>query len=207
MYEAQLWGNLTTDCTVLLSQIQRNPKQCASLTLWSWWQRPVWAQLAHRSFPLCEPYGPFVSHACTSACTPCGTSQPSCRSVSWSPCGPECKRENTSKQFKALSDISIHTGILLSAQSFTLPFSQPAASWHAWPSWPRRPFAFSKGSQGPPEPFFCLNVKKRCCKEKIRSEVVDKIPEHMYIAQLQRAMTESWGLLACQSVTCRLPHR
>lgn len=105
--------HLTTDCAVLLSQIQRNPKQYASLTLWSWWQRPVWAQQAHRSFPLCEPYGPFVSHACTSACTPCGTSQPSCRSVSWSPCGPECKRENTSKQFKALSDISIHTGILV----------------------------------------------------------------------------------------------
>lgn len=27
--------------------------------------------------------------------------------------------------------------------------------------------------------------------------MVDKILEHMYIAQLKRAMTESWGLLAC----------
>ena len=37
----------------------------------------------------------------------------------------------------------------------SLPFFQPASSWCEWPSWWRRPFAFSKGSQGPPEPFFC----------------------------------------------------
>lgn len=70
-------------------------RQSPSLTLWSWWQRPVWAQLAHSSFPLCEQCGPNGFHACTSACTPCGTSQPSCRSVSWSLCGPKNTLRNT----------------------------------------------------------------------------------------------------------------
>lgn len=40
-------------------------------------------------------------------------------------------------------------------RNLTLPFYRPASSWYAWPSWWRRPFAFSKGSQGPPELFFC----------------------------------------------------
>lgn len=62
------------------------------LTLWSWRQRPVWVQLERRSFPLCERCGSGGLHACTSACTPCGTSRPSWRSPSSSPCGPviEC---------------------------------------------------------------------------------------------------------------------
>lgn len=61
------------------------------LTLGSWWQRPVWVQLAHNSSRLCEPYEPGGSHASPSACTPCGTSQPSCIWVSWSPYGPDGK--------------------------------------------------------------------------------------------------------------------
>ena len=44
-------------------------------------------------------------------------------------------------------------------QACALPFSRPASSWHAWPSWWRRPFAFSKGSQGPPELFCCFSRK------------------------------------------------
>lgn len=41
----------------------------------------------------------------------------------------------------------------------SLPFLRPQSSWFDWPSWRRRPFAFSKGSQGPLELFFCCGYK------------------------------------------------
>lgn len=67
---------------------QHNQFPQPGLTLWSWWQRQVWARLAHSSFRLCEPCDSGGFHACTSACTPYGTSQPFCKSASWSPFVP-----------------------------------------------------------------------------------------------------------------------
>lgn len=57
------------------------------LTLLSWSQMPVWAQLARSN---CQPSGPSWpcgSPACTCACTPCGKPGLSHRWASFVPCG------------------------------------------------------------------------------------------------------------------------
>lgn len=121
------------------------------LTLWFWWQRQVWARLAHSSFQLCEPCDRGGFHACTSACTPCDTSQPFCRSASWSPFVPTAGKIDTCKELCTRRN---YTQPGHSQVSESLPSLRPQSAWFEWPSLRRRPFAFSKGSQGPLVLFF-----------------------------------------------------
>lgn len=58
-----------------------------NLTLLSWSQTPVWAQLGRSNCQLSGPSWPSGSPACTCACTPCGRPGLLHRSASFGPCG------------------------------------------------------------------------------------------------------------------------